>query len=81
MVLILLINYRLLIKRYMIPYPIEITDETVITICFFDSEWPYMIVSEERMMRLVRDGYFMEYPCWVYVSDGKLIAARQIMYE
>lgn len=63
------------------PYPIEITDETVIMICFFDSEWPYMIVSEERMMRLVRDGYFMEYPCWVYVSDGKLIAARQIMYE
>ena len=63
------------------PYPVEITDETLITICFFDSEQPDMVLSRDRMLQLVRDGYFMEYPCWAYVSDGKLVAAVQIMYE
>lgn len=63
------------------PYPVEITDETLITICFFDSEQPDMLLSRDRMMQLVLDGYFMEYPCWTYVSDGKLVFAMQIMYE
>ena len=63
------------------PCLVEITEETLITICFFDSEQPDMVLSRDRLLQLVRDGYFMEYPCWVYVSDGKLISAVQIMYE
>ena len=63
------------------PCPVKITEETLITICFFDSEQPDMVLSRDRMLQLVRDGYFMEYPCWAYVSDGKLVAAVQIMYE
>lgn len=57
---------------------VEITDNTLVMICFFDSQRPDMLISNERMFQLVRDGYFMEYPCWVIVKDGKLLAAMQI---
>ena len=60
------------------PLPVLITDESLIMICFFDSQRPGMLVSKERMLQLVRDGYFTEYPCWVRVSEGKLLAAMQI---
>ena len=60
------------------PMPITVTDETLTMICFFDSQRPDMLVSKERMLQLVRDGYFMDYPCWVQVSDGKLLAAMQL---
>ena len=60
------------------PLQISITDETLTMICLFDSQRPDMLVTRERMLQLVRDGYFMEYPCWVKVSDGKLLTAMQI---
>lgn len=60
------------------PFYVEITDESCIMICFFDSQRPGMIVTKERMMQLVLYGYFTEYPCWVIVKDGKLEAAMQI---
>ena len=60
------------------PYPIEITDETLTMICFFDSQRPDMLVTKDRMLQLVWDGYFLEYPCWVVMSNGKLLAAMQI---
>ena len=60
------------------PCLVEITDETLTMICFFDCQRPGMLVTRERMLKLVQDGYFMKYPCWAYVSDGKLVVAMQI---
>jgi hypothetical protein len=57
---------------------VKIADEAIIMICFFDSQRPDMLVTKERMMQLIRDGYFMEYPCWVNVINGELLAAMQI---